>query len=322
MAAPSSALGYLNSITHKAIIPYVVDQVSQTNTTMNLLIKNAQFLDGGDYIDQPIMTGLPTSAVKAYSGTETFDDNFSENVQGAVFNWKFYGMRVCVSGPDMVRNDGFLAALNHVTLRMKEAEIAMRQRLGSDLQGDGTADNGNAFLGWQAAIDDGGSVDSYGGVSRAAFPVWKSFKSSNGTTPRALAIALIDNAVQNTSWDSDTTNLHITSPGLLTKFTQLLQPLQRINSGEVAVAGYKNVFYRGYPVISDMQVPTTPSESWIGLNTRYIQLYFKRGRFFRWIPFQQDTRADLISSMILLAMILVVSRPASQFRIVDLSSAL
>jgi hypothetical protein len=209
---------------------------------------------------------------------------------------------------------------------MQEAEIALRDRLGGDLQADGSGYDGRypgkAIVGWNAAIDDGSTVDSYGNISRSAFPVWKAYRNGNNGTLRPLSVALIDNLTQNTSWDSDAPNLYVTTPGLLTKFCQLIQPMQRINSAEVGVAGYKQVFYRGYPIISDMQVPTSPSEYLYGFNTRYIQMYFKRGRFFKWVPFQRQGNQDVITSKILLALCLAVSRPASQGKIVDLSSSL
>jgi hypothetical protein len=322
MAAPSTALDYISAITQKRIIPFMVDQVTSTNTLLNLLVQNASFLDGGDYISQPIMTSLPTSAVVAYTGADILPNNFQINEQGAVFDWKFYAISVDIVGSDEVRNDGIPAAINLVTTRMKQADIAMRDRLGSDLQGDGSANDGKAFLGLTAAVDDGSHVDVYGGVSRAAFPVWKSYVNSNAGTARALSIGLIDTAFQHTSWDSDTPNLLIGTRGLVTKFTQLLQPNQRFLSGETAVAGYKNVFYRGYPLISDDHVQTTPVEKMWGLNTKYLQMYFKKGRFFKWRPFQTQSNQDVISGKILLAMCFINSRPASQFLITDLNSAL
>lgn len=322
MAAPSTALDYIAATTQKRIIPYMVDQVTMTNTTLNMLVQNATFLDGGDYISQPIMTSLPTSAVVAYSGVDIIPSNFQANEQGAVFDWKFYAIDVSITGSDEVRNDGIPAAINLVTTRMKEADIAMRDRLGSDLQGAGTADGGKAFLGFQAGIDDGTNTNVYGGVSRSAFPVWKAYRNGNGGVARALTMGLIDTAFQNTQWDSDTINLIVTTPGCLTRFTQILQSMQRITTGEVAVAGYKNVSYRGYPIISDMHVQTTPSEIMWGLNTRYLQMYFKKGRYFKWRPFQTIGNQDVISGKILVAMCFIVARPASQFAIVDLNSSL
>jgi hypothetical protein len=322
MAIPSTALDYLSAITQKRIIPFMVDQVTQTNTLMNLLIQNASFIDGGEYITQPIMTSLPTDAVVAYTGADILPNNFQVNEQGAVFDWKFYAISVDIVGQDEVKNDGVAAAINLVTTRMKEADIALRDRLGSDLQGDGSADGGKAFLGLKAAVDDGSTVDVYGGVSRAAFPVWKSYVNSNGGVARALSIGLIDRAFQNTSMDSDTPNMLVGTRGIVTKFTQLLQPLQRFQSGEVAVAGYKNVFYRGYPLISDDHVQKTPVEKLWGLNTKYLQMYFKKGRFFKWRPFQTQSNQDVVSGKIMLAMCFINSRPASQFLITDINSSL
>lgn len=322
MAAPSTALDYISATTQKRIIPFMVDQVTQTNTLLNLLVQNATFLDGGDYISQPIMTSLPTSAVVAYSGVDIIPSNFQVNEQGAVFDWKFYAISVDIAGSDEVRNDGIPAAINLVTTRMKEADIALRDRLGTDLFGDGSNDGGKAFLGFKAAINDAGGYDNYGGVSRSAFPVWSS-NVNTSTNLRALSIPLIDNGYEHASMDSDAPNLNVTTRGGVTKLNQLLQPIQRIGTGEVAVAGYKNVYYRGYPVISDDHCPNAADpdgEHFYGLNTKYLQMYFKKGRFFKWRPFQTQANQDVITGKILLAMCFVVSRPASQFVMNKLSS--
>lgn len=324
MAAPSTALDYISATTQKRIIPYMVDQITQTNTLLNLFVQNASYLDGGDYISQPVMTSLPTSAVVAYTGVDIIPSNFQINEQGAVFDWKFYAISVDIAGPDEVRNDGVAAAINLVTTRMKEADIALRDRLGSDLQGDGSADGGKAFLGLKAGVNDAAGFNNYGGIERSAFPVWSSYKNSN-VGNRALSIPLIDTAFAQTSWDSDTPNILVTTRGCVTKFNQLLQPIQRISTGEVAVAGYKNVFYRGYPIISDDHVPKGldgDGEYLYGLNTKYLQMYFKKGRFFKWRPFQTQPNQDVVTGKILLAMCFVVSRPASQFVITNLDSTM
>lgn len=316
----ATALDYISTTTQKRVIPYMVDQVAKTNTTLNLLVKNATFLDGGDFITQPVLTSLPTGMVISYSGSENFPINSQNNEQGAVFDWKFYGIAIDIQGPDEVRNDGVAAILNLVKIRMQTAEVALKQVLGTDLQGDGTG-AGNPIIGFKAAIDDGTSYDNYGGISRAAYPVWKAYKNANGSVNRALTTSLLDAMYQNTSWDSDCPNLNVTTLGLLTKFGTSLYPIQRTERSDLGVQGYTNLSYRGFPVISDMQVSTSPEE-WLGLNMRYAQMYFKRGRFFKWVPFQRLGRADTLTGLILVAMCFLISRPASFGRITDLSSTL
>lgn len=326
MSAPTAALDYMSSITQKRIIPYMVDQVTQTNTTWNMACKNAIFMDGGDYISQPVLTSIPTSKAVPFSGTDSIPSNFQENEQGAVFDFKHYAIRIDLPDTDLDRNDGVAAAMNLVRLRCHEAEIALRDRLGGDLQADGSGYDagypGKAIVGFAAAIDNGGTVDTYGGISRASYTVWKAYVNANGAVNRALSVDLIDTGYQNTSWDADCPNMNVTTPGLLTKFCQLIAPIQRINTAEVGVAGYKQVFYRGYPVVSDMQIQTTPDEFWYGLNLRYHQLYIKRGKFFKFTGWQRPVGQVTISAMILLTVCYIVSRPASQFKLEDLDSTL
>jgi hypothetical protein len=318
----ATALDALDATTQKRIIPYLMDSAAQSNVIAQALFPNIILMDGGSFVEQPVMLSLPTSAVIAYSGPEVFPDNFQELEKGAVFDWKFYGIKIDFTGPDLAKNSGVAAAINILRTRAQAAEIAIKQVIGTDLYGDGTGSAGKAVLGFKAAIDDGSNYDSYGGVSRASFTVWKAIRLGNGGTARALTTGLIDTAVQNAMLDTDMPNLFVGSAGLLTKFNQLMQPMQRIASDEVGSQGFKQVAYRGYPVIYDGQLPTTPRETMYCFNTRYIQLYGLRGKFFSWKRFQDIANQDVISGKITISLCLVVSRPASEAVIVDLDSTL
>lgn len=322
MPAPSTYLDYLNTTTRNRVVPFMVDQVSKTNTTFLTLNKNAIFLDGGDYIAQPILTGIPSQMVTSYTGTEIFPQNFQGNEQGAVFDWKFYGISIDISGPDEARNSGIAGLLNLLRIRMQTAEIAIRDRLGADLQGDGTGNSGKNLVGWAAAIDDGNTVDDYGGVPRSAFHCWKAPVLGHGGVLRAFNTGLVDTGIQLAALDSDAPNMFVTTPGIVTRLNQAAMPIQRTERSDYTSYGFRNVGYRGYPVVGDQQVQTSPCEVLYGLNTRYIQLYYHRDRHFRWVPFQRQGNQDVVTGKILLALCLIVSRPASQFVITDLDSTL
>ena len=322
MPAPAVALDYLNTTTRNRVVPFLVDQVTKTNTTFLTLNQAAVFLDGGDYISQPIMTGIPSDMVMSYTGTEIFPANTQVDEQGAVFDWKFYGISIDLTGPDEARNSGIAGLINLLKIRTQKAEIALRDRLGQDLQGDGTTHGGKDLVGWAASIDDGGVVPTYGGVSRSAYPCWAAQVLGNSSVPRKFTTALIDSGITAAAMDSDAPNLFITTPGIVQRLNQLLMPIQRSERTDYISGGIRNVGYRGYPVISDQQIATSPSETFYGLNTRYIQLYYHKDRHFRWVPFQRQGNQDVVTGKILLALCIVVSRPASQFKIIDLDSSL
>lgn len=322
MAAPTTSPVGINTMVKEVIVPYMVDQYTQTNTYMNLVFKNHDMIKGGNYVNQPIMTNLPTSFVTRYTGAQTIPANFQVNEQGAVFNFKFYAIDVSIAGSDDVRDDGPEAVFDIAATRMAEAELALRDATGTDMQGDGTTFGGLGIIGLDAAVDNGNVAPSYGSVTRSLVPVWNGYVNSNGSVARALTVPLLDTMWQNTAWDSDSIDLILTDRGCATRINQLAQPMQRVTTSESASIGYKQIFYRGIPVVSDDHVPTTPRQRLYGLNMKYHQIYTKLGRFFKWRPFQTVNDQDTISGKILLALIYIVSRPRSNGKILDLDSNL
>ena len=306
----------------EVIVPYMVDQFTSTNTFINLCFKNHDEIKGGNYLNQPILTNLPTQYVTRYSGAQTIPANFQVNEQGALFNFKYYAIDVSIAGTDDVRDDGPDAVFDIAATRMVEAELALRDAVGTDMQGDGTLYSGLEIVGLDAAVDAGTVAASYGTVSRSLVPVWQGYVNSNSNVARALTVPLLDTMWQNTAWDSDSIDLILTTRGLSTRINQLAQPMQRVTTSESASIGYKHIFYRGIPVVADDHVPTSPRERLYGLNMKYHQMYTKPGRFFKWRPFQTVNDQDTISGKILLVMIYVVSRPRSNGKILDLDSTL
>ncbi len=322
MAAPSTGPVGINTMIKEVIVPYMVDQFTSTNTFMNLLFKNRDWIKGGNYLVQPIMTNLPTEFVTRYTGNQTITPNFQVNEQGAVFNFKFYAIDVSITGTDDTRDDGPDSVFDLAATRMSEAELALRDAIGSDIQSDGTGYGGLGITGMQAAIDNGNVAPDYGGVNRTAVPVWQGYTNSNNNVARALTVPLLDTMFSNISWDNDTPDIILTGRGLANKINQLAQPMQRTTSGNTASIGYRSIFYKGIPVVSDDHVPTVPSEYLWMLNMKYHQIYAKPGRFFKWRPFQTVNNQDTISGKILLALIYVCSRPRSNGKMWDLNSSL
>ena len=322
MAAPTTSPVGINTMVKEVILPYMVDQFTQTNTFMNLLFKNHDMIRGGNYLNQPIMTGLPTQYVTRYTGAQTIPPNFQVNERGAVLNMKFYAIDVSIAGTDDARDDGPEAVFDMAATRMAEAELALRDSVGADIQGDGTLYGGLGITGMDAAIDAGTVAPTYCAIPRALLPIWSGYVNSNSGVSRALTVPLLDTLWQNTAWDSDSIDLLLTDRGMATRINQLAHSMQRTTNAESASIGFKHIFYRGIPIVADDHVVVSPRQRIWGLNMKYHQVYTKLGRFFKWRPFQTVNDQDTISGKILLAMIYVVSRPRSNGKILDLDSSL
>jgi len=314
-------LDYFNTSMQNHVLGSIVDQVSKGNVLANLAIRKASYIDGGSFIAQPVYIQLPTSAVKAYRGVVTFPDNTLELEASMVFQICFYGVNIELMGTDLALNKGLKQTVNLIRSRMAGGEIAMRQRFGSDIFGDGTTDGGNSFIGLAAAIDDGSLYDNYGGFSRAAYPVIKSNVLSNGTN-RALTPSLIDTADQEAKIGTDRSSLHVTTPGCVTRLASYIQSTQRAVQGDIGSWGFRNIAWHGYPVLADDFCPTSPGEFYYLLNPRFLQMWFLSGRFFQWIPFYHIPKTDTYCSNIFTACAFLCSSPRMQAVIRNLNSAL
>ena len=316
-----ASLDQISAVTHRVILPVVVDNIFQSNPTFALLYKNRVHLDGGRLISQPIYVtkgGSPTS----YSGADTLPSAFDEETTSLDFNWAQYAARIQITGLDEARNSGDAAIVNLLKIKMQGAEANLRQTLGSDLQGDGTGNGGKALVGLAAMVDDATNVATYGNVSRNTFTSMKAVYSANAGVGRALTMSLLNTNFQAASKDNDRPTVNVTTPNLFTKYMSLLQPTVRTGDGNTANMGFPNSLYFGRPVIFDDQVQTTPVHKWWMLNMRHMTLYAHRNRDFMFVPFQTEADMDVATAKILFMVQPICDSSRLQCQITDLDPSL
>lgn len=316
-----AALDQISAITQSVYIPVLVDNVLKSNPTFVYLARKARKLDGGATIRQPVALKKNTSAV-SYSGADALDLVYDEENSAAEFNWSQYGVLLPITGLDDLRNNGGRAVMNLIRMKLEMAEASLRQKMGEDLQLDGTGNGNKNIIGLAAAVDDGTNVATYGNISRTTFTNWKANYSANGGVGRALTIKLLNSTFESASKDNERPNLGITSHSCYTRYMELLQPSQRTMDSTMYDLGFPNLMYQGRPIVVDEAVATTPNHKLWWLNTRYLDLYVAKERNFKFINFQQLPQQDVAVAKILWAGQLVCSQPRLQAQVVDLDPTL
>lgn len=311
------SLGQLDAITQRAYIPVLQDNVFGSNPLFVFLMRKGKKLRGGSSIVQPV-TLTKNSTAMSYQGVETLNTAYQEEDSAAEFNWAQYAATVQISGFDEARNDGEAAVINIVSSKVQNAGAALRDKLGTDLQLDGTGNNGKNIIGLAAAIDDSTNVGTYGNISRTTYTNWRAVYSANGGAGRALTLNLLQTQWGSASIDNTRPNLIVTTQDVFNKYNSLLQPNLRYADSKLADMGFPNLFYNGRPFVVDQKVQTSAVDKLWGLNTNFLDLYFHSKRFFKWVPFQTREDRDAIIGKILVMLQLVCSQPRTQFQLTDL----
>src|SRR5204863_3772902 len=84
-----------------------------------------------------------------------------------IFNWSLYRAVVVMEGLEELQNAGAQKVIDLYSLRVDSARKAIEDDLGKDVFGDGTGNDSKVIVGLRAAVDDGTTVASYGGITRA-----------------------------------------------------------------------------------------------------------------------------------------------------------
>jgi hypothetical protein len=148
-----------------ARIPEVVDNVYQSNPlAVRLMSRDNIILDGGDPIEVPIIYGKKNAGW--YRGMGTFNINRKQTKTLMRFDWKGLWANITLPVMDLLKNGGSKGTIKLMDTEMEEAELAMKDQLGSALFSDGTGSGGDELTGLLAVCDDSTNVSTYGKISR------------------------------------------------------------------------------------------------------------------------------------------------------------
>ena len=315
------ALDQISATTQEFYVPLLKDNILRSNPTLIYMARKEQKIDGGSVIRVPVVLGLNTSAT-SYSGADTFDLSFDEEITAAEFNWVQYVITISITGLDDIRNNGGRAVLNLIRSKLQIAEASLRNRMGVDLQGDGTGNNNKNLVGLKALVDDGTNYTSYGNLSRTVYPSWGGQLYANGGVGRACTLNLMNNAFESAVLDNARPNLLTTTHAVYTHYMLMLQPQMRYSDARLADMGFSNLKFQNRPLVVDEQIPTSPTHKIWMLNTDHIDLYVHRERNFRFVPFQVIYNQDVAVAKILWAGALAGSEPRLNVQLTDLDPTL
>lgn len=240
----------------------VVDTILNSNVFATRMLAKAKRWSGNQ-MKHPVKVSTNTTGT-SFAGFDTFSTSASDTRQNLTFDPKFYQITVALPLDELSANQTEDQIIDLAAVEMKSSAQDMADGIGGLFMGDGTGNSNKDFLGLGAAVDDGTSVATYGGLSRSTYTTIKATKTASGGTITLAKMSTLYNAVTS---GSQKPTVGITDEATFALYEQLLQPQERIakdvgmmrnsnrglNSGTglIGGTGFTGLFFKGFPILAD-----------------------------------------------------------------------
>ncbi len=268
----------ITTTTNNVLLPKVVDTILGSNVLFTRIVVRAAKWRGEQI--RKIVKVSKNSQGGSFSSLDTFNTGAVDNRVKIVFDPKFYEIPVVVPLTDLAVNRSDPNRLADLaSLELESSADDATDDLGTMFYGDGTGNDNKDLLGLAAIVDDGNSVATYGGQSRATYSGLCSTVTDSGGTLSLTKMATLYN---NISSGSITPTLGVCDETVFSLYESLLENKERISRDvstfaggkQIAGAGFTGLYYKGFPILADEKAT---AQTLFFLNERYLE--------FRGIPF-------------------------------------
>lgn len=313
MAAPTltQVLDNVGSSTIEKRLPGLIDAFFKSNPLAARLLQQDRIVEeGGKDIRQRIIyTRKPGGS---YAGNDTFDISQRESRTEMVFNWKQYYTNITITGLDLLKNAGDSQISDLVQDEMDEAEMSAPDYIGDDVYLDGSGNGGKAITGLRAALDDGTTYTTYGGITRSTTlgTPGKAVSGVVNTTAATFSLSQMNTYMGQATIGNRKPNLVLTTQDLWNKWWERAQPAQRFSAGDsrgsLAAVGFQTIEFNGAEVVVDGHCPANYV---VMLNTNFVKMVIHSKRMWEPTGWKYPTNQDTAIQQLLWAGELVVTSP-------------
>lgn len=253
---------------------------------------------GGRTIVQELETAL-NSQGGWYSGYDLLNTTAFEPFSAAEYSWKQAYVPVVWSGLEKLKNMGEAEVIDLVMGRVKNGEKSLYDLVAQGSYAAGTGSGGKEMHGLGLFVVASPSTGTVGGIDRASNTFWRNQTGtvamatagnqagSSGTMPTPMLIAMNALAIATTR-GKDRADLWVTDAIGYQRYLESLQMIQRIQSEELAGAGFTGLKYYGAGGDADVVLDNgyCGTKTMYALNTDYLYLRPHPDRNF--VPFGGD----------------------------------
>lgn len=265
---------FVTTITQDKFVPKVVDNILRGNVLcMRFLGQNSRPWGSGHILNVPIKYQKSTSG-GSYAGFDTLSTTQMNTRVLATFSPTQNYFSVVISGIQQAVNKGDAAVLDLLATEMASVADDMADGLGTQLYSDGTGNSSKDITGLDAAVDDGNTTASWGGLNGSTtYTTWVSTLTSN---TGGITIANLASAYNSAKVGNDLPTLIVTTPTIWTTYEGLLQATinyhtqvqgypkmtafginRTAGTGQTGDVGFDTLFFRGVPLVADEKCTAT-----------------------------------------------------------------
>lgn len=324
MATPIGT-NVVTALSRRYIIPTIVDNIYNSNPVFFRLNKgNKKQVRGGTQIEVPLMYSR-FSAGGPYRGFDVLSVIPQDTIKNAAFDWKQHYTYVTVDGLTLVKTDSPEAIANFIKSYFAQAEMDMAANLGVGLWSNGVT-NTKDIDGLAGAVDDGGVLDTYGGISRTTNTWWRSFEDATTAT---LTMASLQSFFGNVSKGGRHPTLFVSRQEQYNRFWALNIAQQRFmiqpmgHDEMLASAGFTNLLFNNVPWVVDDNTfdgPNASNSAIVALNEDYLYWIVSSRADFYVEDFQTPVDQDVMTAKMLWYGNLVLTNSARQGKMTNLTA--
>jgi len=227
----------------------------------------------GRVLRAPIKVSKNTTGT-SFRGFDAFSVSATDNRQFLEFTPSFYQITCALPGDELSVADTEDKVLDLMKLTIQSDTEDMADDLGAIFYADGTGNSSKDPLGLAALVDNGDSVATIGGLSRATFSTLQSTVTASGGT---LTLARIDTLWNAVTSGSQKPSVAYTTEAIFSFYGQLLRPQERITKvaskvkgGLHGKEGFTSLDYNGADIVADEKAT---ANAFIFVNENYVDWY-------------------------------------------------
>lgn len=259
----------VTTTTQDEILPKVVDTILNSNVFATRMLGRAKKWVG-ETLRQPIKVSKNSTGT-SFSGFDTFSTNATNNRVNLSYSPKFYQITVALPLDELSANQTDAKVIELAAVEMAGAAQDMADDIGTLFYSDGTGNSSKDFLGLGAIVDNGDSVATIGGQSRATYTTLQSTVTASGGT---LTLARMSTLYVAASSGAQKVTLGLCTEAVFNFYETLLQPQERVvkdvsmvKNGYVGGTGFTGLFFKGFPVLADEKATANTlffvNEDWV-----------------------------------------------------------
>lgn len=249
----------ITTTTNQYLAPFWTDQVLRDNRFFGKVMEKTKKWDGSQMLF-PMKYQKGVSSV-AFNGFDLLPITQQPVAVNMTFYPTFVATNVALAGSELSVNSTAMQTLKLLKVTMESRAQDAADDVGNFLQGDGTGFGGKAPMGLAGIVDDGTTLASYGGLSRASYTGLNSTVTASGGTISLVKVRTLWNAISDGNVSPD---FIITDYTTWAYFEQLQTPFQRNTytdfapnkSNNASVSGYKDLIWDGMVISRDKKVTT------------------------------------------------------------------